>query len=152
GVERLVQGMEDAADIEGRASGDQRLEVVLDGAHEVPHELGAALPTPRLGLADADDAFVGVYTHDQRLDRLALGALRDLERLGEGQAQRDRLDRGDLHAVSPPYMVSPPYIWMRLPLEPRDELFQGRRPLRRFGTAGRVAELGVDLEILRVDA
>src|SRR2546430_11318987 len=44
----------------------------------------------------------------------------DLEGLGEGQAQRDRLDLGDLHAVSPPY------IWMRLPLEPRDELFQGR--------------------------
>src|SRR5437867_7894677 len=54
-------------------------------------------------------------------------------------------------------------IWMRrtrvpadaaseLLLEPRDELLQGRSPLRPFGAARRVSELGIDLEILRVDA
>src|SRR5262249_11336163 len=98
-VERLVQGGQDPADVERRPSDDQRLEVILDGAHEAPQELGAALAAPRLRLADPDDAFVGVHTHDQGFERLAR-ALRDLERLRERQPQRDRLDLGDLHGYS----------------------------------------------------
>src|SRR4029453_17501561 len=100
-VERLVERLQDAADVERRAAGQPWLELVLDRAHEVPEELGAALPAPGLGLADPDDALVGVHPDDERVDRLPPGALRDLERLGEGQTEGDRLDLGDLHAATP---------------------------------------------------
>src|SRR5262249_23494537 len=86
-VERLVERLQDAADVERRASGQPRLELVLDRAHEVPDELGAALPAPGLRLADARDPLVGVDPDDERVDRLPAGALRDLEGLGEGQAK-----------------------------------------------------------------
>src|SRR5438132_11836653 len=71
--------------------------------------------------------------------------------------------RSGIVSISVIFTRSVSYIWMRrtrvpadaaseLLLEPRDELLKGRSPLRPFGAARRVSELGIDLEILRVDA